>query len=108
MQLFRTWFSHPAVKGVVLWGWFDGMIWARNAGLWRADRTPKKAALAVQDLWQREFSTRLELADPGPTVQLHGFFGTYDYAFVGADGRQHSGSVLLGRKQRRTSMMLHP
>jgi hypothetical protein len=104
VQLFRLWFSHPAVKGIIMWGWWDANIWAKNAGIYTADKRPKKAALAIRDLWQRELSTELEVAAPDGVVQFTGFYGSYDVEFVTASGRVVTRSVLLGRRQPRQSL----
>lgn len=109
LQLFRLWFSHPAVKGIIMWGWWDANIWATNAGIYRADRTPKEAALAIHNLWNKEFSTAVQAASPAVStsqgwLQFEGFYGTYAYEYLAADGRSVQGTVLLGRNSPRHSL----
>lgn len=38
-----AWFSHPAVKGMLSWGFWDGQIWANDAGLFFKNKTEKLA-----------------------------------------------------------------
>lgn len=42
-------FSHPAVDGFWMWGFWDGRHWRDNAPLYRRDWTPKPAL----DVWER-------------------------------------------------------
>jgi endo-1,4-beta-xylanase len=105
VQLFRLWFSHPAVKGIIMWGWWDANIWSTNAGIYRADKTPKQAALAIQQLWDQEFSTSLEMINPAVDssgwLQFKGFYGTYAVEYVAADGQAVRRVLQLGRNSTR-------
>lgn len=108
LQLFKLWFSHPAVKGIVMWGWWDANIWIRNAGIYKANKQPKAAALAIQDLWSKELSTSLELPQlPNDSrwAEFTGFWGTYEYAYTTAEGQRMMGSVHLGRSAPRQSLV---
>lgn len=108
LQLFRLWFSHPAVKGIIMWGWWDGNIWISNAGIYRADKTPKQAALAIRELWDNELSTRLHVEQPQTGVSawtpFKGFFGVYRYSYTTVDGSVVQGTVQLGRDQPRQNL----
>jgi len=106
VQLFRLWFSHPAVKGIIMWGWWDGNIWITNAGIYKADKQLKKAALAIQDLWRSELSTSLEVKLPETSwTKFKGFYGLYDYKYTTAGGQSVRGSVQLGRNSPQQSLV---
>lgn len=109
LQLFRLWFSHPAVKGIIMWGWWDANIFSGNAGIYRADKQPKQAALAIRDLWGTELSTSVEVQQPqtGPSgwTQFSGYFGTYTFEYAAAEGRVVKGTVHLGRNSARQSLI---
>jgi endo-1,4-beta-xylanase len=97
-KLLKFWFSHPAVKGVVLWGWWDGNIWIPNAGLYTADRRPKLAAAAVEELLQQDLSTSVTVEAPeAGWMQFTGFHGDYEYSFVNNAGRVKKGTVHFGK-----------
>lgn len=35
VALFRLWYSHPAVRGIFMWGWWDANMWVQDAGIYR-------------------------------------------------------------------------
>jgi hypothetical protein len=97
------------VKGIIMWGWWDGNIWISNAGIYRPDKTPKQAALAIRELWEQELSTAVHVGQPETWVsawtQFQGFYGTYRYSYTTANGRAVQGTVQLGRQQPRQSLI---
>eukprot|EP00775_Hariotina_reticulata_P012185 gene12185-12322_t len=97
VELLKLWFEHPAVQGIIMWEFWDNNIWIKNAGIFNADKTPKKAALAVRDLWQREWSTNLNMPHPATRTSFYGFYGLYSYTFSMPDGQQHSGAIRLSK-----------
>ena len=42
--LYRVCFAHPAVEGVLMWGFWQGRHWRPDAALWKKDWTPTPAA----------------------------------------------------------------
>mmetsp|Transcript_15397 Transcript_15397/g.33374 ORF Transcript_15397/g.33374 Transcript_15397/m.33374 type:complete len:588 (-) Transcript_15397:1196-2959(-) len=79
------WFSHPAIKGIYLWGFWDGRHWIRNGGMYRADGSPKQSALVVKKLWGETWNS--SLFQPTPQIsssqfKFRGFYGGYSYRFV--------------------------
>jgi hypothetical protein len=72
----------------------------KNAGMFNVDKTPKKAALAVHDLWRREWSTNLNMPYPATDTSFYGFYGSYAFTFSTSDGRQHSGTIQLSKVDR--------
>lgn len=53
-------FSHPAMEGIILWGFWEGRHWRPDAALWRTDWSIKPAGQVWVDLvynnwWTHEF-----------------------------------------------------
>ena len=91
---FRTCFAHPAVRGIWMWGFWEGAHWRPEAALWRRDFSPTLAALAYRDLVFGEWWTRWEgRADDSGRCELRAFFGAHR---VEAQGR--SAEVWLERE----------
>ncbi len=77
-----TTFSHPAVDGITMWGFWDRMIWNKpsehnmGSGIFNVDMTPKTAGEAVTTLLTKTWNTDTTLAiDESQTVR--GFYGSY-------------------------------
>lgn len=91
--LYRIWFSHPAVQTVVYWNTVEGYAyngspnWIENncrGGLWHHDLTPKKAALALHELFHKTWHTSLTLhTDSDGYADFRGFFGEYTVTVEG-------------------------
>lgn len=67
----QVFFSHPAVEGFLMWGFWDGRHWQGDAPLYTVDWTPKPAGEAYEQLLFDEWWT----ADEGET-DADGNFGT--------------------------------
>ena len=77
-QFYTIAFSHPAINGITMWGFWDGRHWANNAPLFRRDWSAKPAhdvytQLVFDDWWTRENGTS---GDTG-NFDFRGFYGTY-------------------------------
>lgn len=74
-----TMFSHPNVKGVMLWGFWAGRHWRPEGALYALDWTPRPIAQAWIDLVTKQWTTDETLpTDDRGTAQTRGFCGTYD------------------------------
>ncbi|MFN0066415.1 MAG: endo-1,4-beta-xylanase [Limisphaerales bacterium] len=79
-------FSHPAVSGVLLWGFWEGQHWLPDAALFRRNWEPKPNAVAWSNLVLRTWWTRTNaLSGPDGRATLRGFKGDYRVT-VGRDG----------------------
>lgn len=75
---YKICFSHPAVDGILMWGFWEGANWIPVSSLYRRDWTPTPAAKAYQDLIFREWWTREEgTADKKGVYKTTAFFGRY-------------------------------
>ncbi len=84
---YATFFSHPAVDGLVYWNTVDGHAYTGNpnwienncqGGLFHKDLTPKKSALMMKKLFNEIWHTDLELlTNENGEVNFRGFYGDY-------------------------------
>jgi endo-1,4-beta-xylanase len=77
-EFYRTCFAHPAVEGILMWGFWEGAHWRPKAALWKRDFTPTPAALVYRDLVFHKWWTRWEgLADTHGVCEVPAFFGRH-------------------------------
>jgi endo-1,4-beta-xylanase len=85
----RLAYGHPAIEGVLLWGFWDTRHWlaTAGAGLFDGRRNPKAAADTVRNLWNTIWTTDTTMAtSPEGRIGWRGFPGKY-VATVTRDGR---------------------
>lgn len=99
---FRICFAHPAVTGILMWGFWEGANWIPQSSLFKRDWTPTPAAHAYRDLVFNQWWTRWEgRADATGRVEVPAFFGKHR---VTAGGK--SVEVVLARAARSTEAEL--
>ena len=85
-DFFTQIFSHPKTIGIQLWGFWENQIFNTSSAIYRADWSPKPAALAYQDLvldkWWNNFSG---VGSEKGTFGRRSFYGEYE-ATVNLDG----------------------
>lgn len=85
-RYFRISFAHPAVTGILIWGFWEGANWIPQSSLYRRDWTPTPAAEAYRKLVFGEWWTRATVkADAQGVAAVRVFFGTHR---VRAGGRE--------------------
>jgi GH35 family endo-1,4-beta-xylanase len=78
-DFYTTLFSHPAVGGILMWGFWDGAHWHKNAPLFRQDWSLKPAGAAYRKLVLETFRTNVDgKTDAGGAYTARAFFGSYD------------------------------
>ncbi len=89
-KLYRIWFSHAAVNGIVWWNMVDGTAAyaplgseqgenSLRAGLVNYDFTPKAAYTALHSLVRKEWQTATSIDyKAGVPNQFRGFYGDYE------------------------------
>ncbi len=81
-------FSHPAVKGFLMWGYWDGMHWLGNAPVYRADWSLKPSGKVFIDLIRNRWKTSLEgKSDAAGLYAGRGFYGDYLVTVTTGDGK---------------------
>jgi len=78
VDYYRICFSYPQVKGILMWGFWEGANWIPVSSLYRRDWTPLPAAEAYRNLVFKEWWTRWEgVADAQGRAELRAFFGKH-------------------------------
>jgi GH35 family endo-1,4-beta-xylanase len=96
---YRICFSYPFVKGILMWGFWEGANWIPVSSLYRRDWTPLPAADAYRDLVFREWWTRWEgTTDDKGRVEVKAFYGKHRVTA----GGQTQGIDLLSTQGART------
>lgn len=74
----RLAFSHPAVQGFYLWGFWEGAHWRPKAALYRGDWYAKPNLRALQHLLHEEWHTDVVgITDNAGQFAFRGYLGTY-------------------------------
>jgi len=77
-QFYRICFAHPAVTGIMMWGFWEGANWIPQSSLYRRDWTPTPAAAAYRDLVLKQWWTRWTgEADRQGQAVLRAFYGMH-------------------------------
>jgi endo-1,4-beta-xylanase len=75
---YRICFAHPAVAGILMWGFWEGANWIPVSSLYRRDWTPTPAAEAYCDLVYRQWWTRWEVrSDAAGRCEVRAFYGKH-------------------------------
>jgi endo-1,4-beta-xylanase len=91
-------FSHPAVEGVIMWGFWDGAHWKRNALLYNRDWTLKPSGAEWDRLIFKAWWTKAGgSSDAKGGCTLRGFLGEYEVTASHA-GKSRTVKTALGKK----------
>jgi endo-1,4-beta-xylanase len=78
VHYYRVCFAHPAVHGILMWGFWEGANWIPVSSLFHRDWTPTPAAHAYRDLIFKEWWTDWKgVADAQGQCQVPAFFGKH-------------------------------
>lgn len=90
-------FSHPAVNGIWMWGFWERAHWMPEAAMYRADFSPKPNAVAYEQLVYRQWWTTAELTtDARGEATVRGFMGDYQVTADLGDRGKPAVNVTLG------------
>lgn len=79
-------FSHPAVEGFVLWGFWEARQWKPRAALWRKDWSLRPHGEMFVDLVTNRWWTDETLVTDGQgRARVRGFCGDYSIEVAGAE-----------------------
>ncbi len=71
-------FAHPAVEGILMWGFWEGAHWRPGAALWKRDWSETPAAKAYRDLVFNKWWTKQSgKADSDGIYRTRAFYGKY-------------------------------
>jgi len=83
-EYYRICFAHPAVHGILMWGFWERANWIPQSSLYRRDWTPTPAAHAYRDLVFQQWWTRREgKADADGQCRVRAFYGKYAVTCAG-------------------------
>jgi GH35 family endo-1,4-beta-xylanase len=78
VDYYRICFAHPAVTGILMWGFWEGANWIPASSLYRRDWTPTPAAQAYRDLVYNTWWTRWKgAADSTGQCNVPVFYGEH-------------------------------
>jgi len=77
-EYYRICFAHPAVEGILMWGFWEGANWIQQSSLYRRDWTPTAAADAYRDLVFKEWWTHVDnKTGKNGRCRIPAFYGKY-------------------------------
>ncbi len=77
-EYYRICFAHPAVHGILMWGFWERANWIPQSSLYRRDWTLTPAADAYRDLVFKQWWTRWEgKADAEGQCRIRAFYGRH-------------------------------
>jgi endo-1,4-beta-xylanase len=85
-EYYRICFAHPAVEGILMWGFWEGANWIPQSSLYRRDWSETLAAAAYRDLVFKQWWTSWRgRADTQGRCEVSVFFGKHQ---VTAGGKE--------------------
>lgn len=105
VDYYRICFAHPAVTGILMWGFWEGANWIPVSSLYKRDWTPTPAAEAYQNLIFKEWWTKdAQTAGKDGVVKVPAFFGRYKVTVNGVSKevelRKSDGSAVINFRSR--------
>lgn len=78
VEFYRLCFAHPAVEGILMWGFWEGANWIPVSSLYKKDWSPTPAAEAYQNLIFKEWWTNASgSANSNGEYTVPAFYGKY-------------------------------
>jgi len=76
--LYKAAFAHPAVSGILMWGFWAGVHWRPNTAIFRADFSPKPAAIVYRNLvYDQWWTDTTAVTDFLGEVEIRPFYGRH-------------------------------
>lgn len=101
-------YSHPAVAGVTMWGFWEGAHWIPQGAMYRRDWSPKPNALAY-DAVRRDWTTQFRLkTDAQGRITFRGHSGAYALQLWGSDHRVTLTEASVDAASPRATVALNP
>lgn len=86
VDYYRICFAHPAVEGILMWGFWEGANWIPVSSLYRRDWSPTPAAEAYRNLIFKEWWTSTKVkADGSGRAEIGVFFGKHKVSSGGKE-----------------------
>jgi hypothetical protein len=99
-EYFRICFAHPAVTGILMWGFWEGANWIPQSSLYKRDWTPLPAAEAYRRLVFGDWWTKWSgTADAQGRAEVRAFYGRHRVTVNGREQlvelKKSAGRVLV-------------
>ncbi len=102
VDYYRICFAEPAVKGILMWGFWEGANWIGVSSLYRRDWTPTPAADAYRDLVFKQWWTAWRgKADANGRCEVPAFYGRHR---ITAGGRETIVDLKRSEQTKRVSL----
>ena len=86
IDYYRICFANPAVKGILMWGFWERANWIPQSSLYLRDWTPTPAAKAYRELVFNKWWTRWKgKADKDGYCRIQAFFGKHRVMVDGSE-----------------------
>lgn len=86
VDYYRICFAHPAVEGILMWGFWEGANWIKQSSLYRRDWSPTPALEAYQQLIFKEWNTSETITlDQNGKASVSAFYGDYKITTEGKE-----------------------
>jgi endo-1,4-beta-xylanase len=86
VDYYRICFAEPAVRGILMWGFWEGANWIPASSLYKRDWTPTPAAHAYRDLIFNRWWTKWQgQSDAQGRCELRAFYGKHRVTVGGVD-----------------------
>lgn len=76
-DFYRVAFSHPAVEGILMWGFWENSHWREDAHLVNADWTLNAAGVRYESLMNEWTTHDSDVTNENGSAAFRGFYGTY-------------------------------
>jgi GH35 family endo-1,4-beta-xylanase len=107
-DLMTVLYSHPAVEGFIMWGFWDPRQWLNNSPMYRADWSLKPAGQVLMDLMFHQWWTNTAATTDGKgAAVVRGFLGNYQLDCT-ANGETATAKASLSRDGTSVVLTLQP
>lgn len=90
VDYYKICFAHPAVEGILMWGFWAGANWIPVSSLYKRDWSPTPAAEAYRDLIYNEWWTKDSgTAGKDGVFSIPAFYGKYNVTVRGISKEIH-------------------
>lgn len=95
--VYRTAFEHPAVEGIIMWGFWESNHWKPERALWKTDWTPTEQAFRYRELVYGEWWSDADLlVDQNGELEANLFAGDFE---ITINGQAFTNSLSAGNGQ---------
>ncbi|MGE5394283.1 MAG: endo-1,4-beta-xylanase [Candidatus Saccharibacteria bacterium] len=78
VDFYKICFAHPAVEGIIMWGFWEGANWIKPSSMYNRDWSPRPMATAYQNLIFNEWWTKAQgKTNKKGIYSLPAFYGKY-------------------------------